>query len=320
MMNRDRSGGAAAGTFFRRYGILVIFCGLAVIISLVTPDFLTARNILNILRQSSIIGLMAIGTTFVIIGGGFDISVGPILALTAAVAIGMQSHLPWPAAVAAALLAGAAIGLANGVLAAVVGIVPIIATLGTMTIVRGLTYIYTGGYPLVGESQAFKYIGGGQPLGIPFPIILLAAMVLFWQFILARTRTGRYICAVGGNKEASRLSGVAVDYYHILTFVIGGFMAALAGVVYASRLNSATPLAGNGYEMDAIASTVIGGASVSGGEGSVFGTLVGVLLLNVVSNMFNLMGVPVYVQHLVKGVIILVVVGIDSYGRKAERR
>ncbi len=308
------------GAFFRRYGIRIIFCRLGVVISVVTPNFLTTQNIMNILRQSSIVGLIAIGTTYVIIGGGFDISVGPILALTAAVAIGVQEYVPWPVAVLAALAVGAVIGSVNGVLAAYVGIVPIIATLGTMTIVRGLVYIYTGGYPIVGESESFRFIGNGYIAGIPFPVILLLVMVLFWQFILAKTRTGRYVCAVGGNKEATRLSGVAVDKYHVLTFVIGGFMAAMAGVVYASRLNSATPLAGNGYEMDAIAATVIGGTSVSGGEGSVIGSLVGVLMLNIVSNMFNLMGVPVYVQHLVKGVIILVVVGIDSYSRKRQQR
>ncbi|MDR0362101.1 MAG: ABC transporter permease [Planctomycetota bacterium] len=313
-------GTVGAGAFFRRYAILIIFCALAVVISLVTPKFLSAQNVMNILRQSSIIGLMAIGTTFVIIGGGFDISVGSTLALTAAAVIGMQAHMPWPWAVLAALAVGLLIGLVNGVLAAIVGIVPIIATLGTMTIVRGLTYIYTGGYPIVGESEPFREIGSGRAWIIPYPVIFLVVMVLFWQFVLSRTRTGRYVCSVGGNKEATRLSGVPVDFYHILTFVIGGLTAAMAGVVYASRLNSATPLAGNGYEMDAIASTVIGGTSVSGGEGSIFGTLVGVLMLNIVSNMFNLWGVPVHVQHLVKGVIILLAVGIDSYGRKAERR
>ncbi len=230
--------------FFRRYGILIIFCFLGIIISVVTPDFLTANNIMNILRQSSIVGLIAVGATYVIIGGGFDISVGSVLALTAAIAIGMQAYMPWPAAVAVALAVGAFIGLINGVLAAIIGIVPIIATLGTMTIVRGLTYIYTGGYPIVGESRTFRFIGSGYVGGIPFPVVVLVVMVAFWQFVLSKTRTGRYVCAVGGNKEASRLSGVAVDVYHILTFVVGGLMAGMAGVVYASRLNSATPLAG----------------------------------------------------------------------------
>jgi len=308
------------GDIFRKYGIMIIFGVICVAIAAITPNFLTSRNILNILRQSSIIGIMAIGTTYVIIGGGFDISVGSTLALTAAVVLGLQEHMPWGWAVVIALIVGSAVGLANGILAAKVKIVPIIATLGTMTIVRGLTYLYTGGYPITGYSESFRFIGSGYVGPIPFPIILLLLMIALWQFNLKKTPLGRYTCAVGGNKEATRLSGVSVDYYQIMTFVIGGGMAALSGIVYASRLNSATPLAGQGYELDAIASTVIGGTSVSGGEGSVVGTLVGVLILSIIGNMFNLLGVQVYIQYLVKGVIILVVVGIDSLSKARKAR
>jgi ribose transport system permease protein len=196
--------------------------------------------------------------------------------------------------------------------------VAIITTLGTMTILRGATYLYTGGYPILGSSKSFRVIGSGYLGFMPVPIIIFLLMVLVWQFILSKTKLGRYACAVGGNKEAARLSGVPVDLYHIMTFVIGGLMAAMSGIIYASRLNSATPLAGQGYELDAIASTVIGGTSVSGGEGSVIGTLIGVLLLNVVNNMFNLLGIQVYIQYVVKGIIILTVVGFDSYSKFKE--
>lgn len=305
---------------FRKYGIMIIFGIICMVIAIITPNFLTSRNILNILRQSSIIGIMAIGTTYVIIGGGFDISVGSTLALSAAVVLGLQDSMPWGFAVVIAILIGVLVGLANGILAAKVKIVPIIATLGTMTIVRGLTYLYTGGYPITGYSESFRFIGSGYIGPIPFPIILLLLLVAFWQFNLKKTPLGRYSCAVGGNKEATRLSGVPVDFYQIMTFVIGGGMAALAGIVYASRLNSATPLAGQGYELDAIAATVIGGTSVSGGEGSVTGTLVGVLILSIIGNMFNLLGVQVYIQYLVKGLIILVVVGIDSMSKSKKSR
>ncbi|MFZ2330831.1 MAG: ABC transporter permease, partial [Atribacterota bacterium] len=150
---------------------------------------------------------------------------------------------------------------------------------------------------------------------IPFPVVLLVIMVALWQFVLEKTRFGRYACALGGNKEAARLSGVKVDYFHILTFVVGGLMAAMSGVVYASRLLSVTPLAGQGYELDAIASTVIGGTSVSGGEGSVIRTLIGVLLLTIIANVFNLMGIHIYVQYVVKGAIILSAVGFDTYSK-----
>jgi ribose transport system permease protein len=299
----------------KKYGLMIGFLFISLVISIVTPDFLSSTNILNILRQSSIVGVMAIGTTFVIIGGGFDISVGSLLALTAAMSLKLQQVLPWYVVTGLVLLAGAFFGLVNGLLTAKLHIVAIITTLGTMTILRGLTYLYTGGYPVVGSSEAFKFIGAGYLGPIPFPILLWLGLVALWQFILSKTTLGRYSCAVGGNKETTRLSGVAVDFYHVMTFVIGGLLAAMSGIIYASRLNSATPLAGQGYELDAIASCVIGGTSVSGGEGSIVGTMVGVLLLNVVSNMFNLLGIQVYVQYLIKGVIILTVVGFDSYTR-----
>ena len=306
------------GFSLKKYGLMIGFVFISLIISIVTPNFLSSTNILNILRQSSIVGVMAIGTTFVIIGGGFDISVGSLLALTAAMSLKLQQVMPWYAVVVVVLAAGAFFGTVNGVLTAKLHIVAIITTLGTMTILRGLTYLYTGGYPVVGSSEEFKFIGSGYLGPIPFPILIFLSMVALWQFILRKTTLGRYSCAVGGNKETSRLSGVAVDFYHIMTFVIGGVMAAMAGIIYAARLASATPLAGQGYELDAIASCVIGGTSVSGGEGSIIGTMIGVLLLNVVSNMFNLLGIQVYVQYLIKGVIILTVVGFDSYTRSKQ--
>lgn len=296
-------------------GILFIFLLLCILLSIITPGFLSWANILNVLRQSSIIGIMAIGTTFVIIGGGFDISVGSILVLTAAMCVGLQYKVHWVIAILIVLIIGALIGLINGFLAAKIHIPAIIATLGTMTIVRGLAYLYTGGYPLYVEAPDFAYIGTGYLGPIPFPVVLLVIMVALWQFVLEKTRFGRYACALGGNKEAARLSGVKVDYFHILTFVVGGLMAAMSGVVYASRLLSVTPLAGQGYELDAIASTVIGGTSVSGGEGSVVRTLIGVLLLTIIANVFNLMGIHIYVQYVVKGAIILSAVGFDTYSK-----
>lgn len=304
-----------AGLSLKKHGVLIAFLFISIIISFTTPGFFTHTNLLNIMRQSAIVGLMAIGTTYVIIGGDFDISIGSILALTAAMTLGFQSYVPWPVAVLIALFVGALIGFVNGFLTAKVRIVGIIVTLGTMTIVRGLTYLYTGGYPIVGSSEGFKFIGSGYLGFIPFPIVLWIIMVILWQFVLSKTKLGRYTLAIGGNKEAARLSGVPVDSYKIKTFVIGGLMAAMGGVVYASRLNSVSPLAGGGYELDAIAATVIGGSSVSGGEGSVAGTLVGVLLLMVISNVFNLLGIHTSLQHVIKGAVILAVVGFDSYTR-----
>ncbi len=311
---RARRGGFS----IKKYGLMIGFLAIGLVISIITPSFLTPTNLLNILRQSSIVGVMAIGSAFVIIGGGFDISVGSLLALAAAMSLQLQQVMPWYAAIVVVLAAGCLAGLLNGVLTAKVHIVAIITTLGTMTILRGLTYLYTGGYPISGSSTEFQFIGSGYVGPIPFPIIVFLGMVVLWQYVLRKTTVGRYACAVGGNKEATRLSGVRVDFYHIMTFVIGGLMAAMSGIIYAARLNAATPLAGQGYELDAIASCVIGGTSVSGGEGSIVGILIGVLLLNVVNNMFNLMGIQVYIQYLIKGVIILTVVGFDSYSRHSR--
>jgi len=232
--------------------------------------------------------------------------------------VGLQNYMHWSLAILLVLMVGALVGLLNGFLAAKIHIPAIIATLGTMTIVRGLVYLYTGGYPLYVEAPDFAFIGNGYLGPIPFPVVILVIMVALWQFILVRTRFGRYACALGGNKEAVRLSGVKVDYYHILTFVVGGLMAAMAGIIYAARLLSVTPLAGQGYELDAIAATVIGGTSVSGGEGSVVRTLVGVLLLNIIANVFNLLGIHIYVQYVIKGAIILSAVGFDTYSKFRE--
>jgi len=302
----------------KKNGILFIFILFCIFLSVITPNFLSWTNILNVLRQSSIIGIMAIGTTFVIIGAGFDISVSSVLALTAAMCVGLQNYIHWSLAIFIVLIIGSLIGLLNGFLTAKIHIPAIIATLGTMTIVRGLVYLYTGGYPLYVEAPQFAFIGNGYLGPIPFPVVLLVIMVVVWQFILVKTRFGRYTCALGGNKEAVRLSGVKVDYYHILTFVVGGLMASMAGVVYAARLLSVTPLAGQTYELDAIASTVIGGTSVSGGEGSVVRTLIGVLLLTIIANVFNLLGVHIYVQYVIKGAIILSAVGFDTYSKFRE--
>jgi ribose transport system permease protein len=312
---------AKAGEFLRRYGFLISFFLISAVIAIIIPEFLSKRNILNMLRQSSIVGVMAIGTTFVIIGGGFDISVGSVLALSAALCIGLQenSGLSWTVAVAAALGMGVLVGFFNGFLAAKIGIVPIIVTLGMQYIVRGLVYMYTQGMPLSYSDPQFSVIANGYLGGLPVPVLILVAMIALWQFVLSKTRLGRYSCAIGGNKESARLSGVSVDWYHIMTFVIGGLMAAMSGVLLASRLSSATPLAGDGYDLQAIAATVIGGTSVSGGEGSVVGTFAGVLLMTVVANAFNLLGVQVYGQKLITGAIILLVVGIDSYSKKRAR-
>jgi ribose transport system permease protein len=297
--------------------VLLIYCGG---LSILAPNFLSTENILNILRQGSIIGIIAIGTTFVIIGSGFDISVGSILALSGTMVIGLQYSMPWSLACLVVLLVGALIGFCNGALSVKIGIPSIITTLATMTILRGVVYLYTEGYPFTlvqGATPGFTFLGQGHLGPIPFPVIALFILVFLAHWVLKMTRHGRYIYATGGNKEAARYSGIPVDFYQILTFVIGGTLAAAAGIIYASRLLSVSPLAGQGYEMDAIAAVVIGGTSVSGGQGSVVKTLIGVILLTVITNTFNLLSIQVYAQYVIKGVIILTAVGLDVYTKRS---
>lgn len=308
-------------TLFAKNFILLALLLSCAFLAIILPHFLTASNLLNVLRQASILGIISIGTTFVIIGNNFDVSVGSVLALCGALVIGLQDIMPWGPALAVTLGSGALIGLINGFLAVKIRIPSIIVTLSMMSIIRGAVYLYTNGYPLtIGTETApgFAFLGQGNVGSIPFPVILFLLLVGIGQFVLVKTRFGRYVCAVGGNKEAARLSGVPVDRCHIFTFVIGGTMAAIAGSVYASRLLSVSPLAGQGYEMDAIAATVIGGTSVSGGAGSVVTTLIGVILLSLLSNVFNLLGMQVSAQYIIKGAIILIAVGLDSYSKKVD--
>jgi ribose transport system permease protein len=247
---------------------------ITIILTIMSPNFLTADNIFNVLRQVSINALIAFGMTFVILTGGIDLSVGSILALASALTAGMLASGMDPVlAVIVGLLAGAVMGLANGLIITKGKVAPFIATLATMTIFRGFTLVYTDGRPITGLSDAvsFQMLGKGYFLGVPFPVVtmLIAYFVLF--FILRKTTFGRGVYAIGGNEEASRLSGLKVDRLKIGVYSITGFLSALAGITLTSRLNSAQPTAGMSYELDAIAAVVLGGTSLSGGRGWIFG-------------------------------------------------
>lgn len=301
----------------REGGVILGFIILCIAISLASPAFLTKTNILNLLRQSSIVGIIATGMTFVIISGNFDISVGAIAAFCGALTLkALLAEYSLPAALLFALTAGVMIGIVNGILVAKVNIPSLIATMGMVTIVRGALLLLTGGYPVSGSTPSFGYLGNGYLLDIPVPVIIFVLTVLVCHVLLTKTRFGRYVYAVGGNAEASRLSGINVDFHKISVFAINGLLAALAGIVLTSRLYTATPVAGEGYDMDAIAAVVIGGTSVTGGEGSALKTIIGVLLMSVITNSFNLLGVNIYFQYVFKGVIILAAVGFDSYSKK----
>lgn len=296
----------------RRSGPLLGLIVLSVALALTTPHFLTVNNILNVLRQVSINALIALGMTFVILTGGIDLSVGSMLALSGALAAGMiHGGVPAALAVALALFAGAAMGAANGVLVARGRLAPFIVTLATMTVYRGLTLVYTDGRPITGLGDAFGVIGRGYLFDIPLPVLWLGLGFAGSYLLLNSTVFGRHVYAVGGNEEAALHSGVATDRIKIWVYTISGLTAAAGGIILTSRLNSAQPTAGMGYELDAIAAVVLGGTSLSGGRGTLGGTLVGALIIGVLNNGLNLLNVSSFYQQVVKGVVILIAVLLD---------
>lgn len=298
----------------QKIGPLIGLLLIVIIISIMSPNFLTLNNLLNVLRQVSINALIAFGMTFVILTGGIDLSVGSILALTGAVTAGLMSGGMDPLlAMFLGLLLGAVLGAINGVIIAKGKVAPFIATLATMTIYRGLTLVYTEGKPIsgLGDSQAFQLLGKGYFFGIPVPVITMAITFGILYFILKKTTFGRRVYAVGGNEEASRLSGISVDRIKIYVYALTGMLAALAALILTSRLNSAQPTAGNMFELDAIAAVVLGGTSLTGGRGWIVGTLIGALIIGVLNNGLNLIGVSSFFQQVVKGAVILVAVLLD---------
>ena len=287
---------------------------IVIVITILNPSFMTTDNVLNILRQVSISALIAFGMTFVILTGGIDLSVGSTLALTGAVAATMlASGIDPVLTILAALLLGAVLGAVNGVIIAKGKVAPFIATLATMTIYRGLTLVYTDGRPVseLGNEITFQMLGKGYFFGIPVPVctMILAFIVLY--VIMHKTTFGRRVYAVGGNEAASKLSGINVDRVKIAVYSLTGMLAALSALILTSRLNSAQPTAGTSYELDAIAAVVLGGTSLTGGKGWIFGTLVGALIIGVLNNGLNLIGVSSFFQQVVKGIVILIAVLID---------
>ncbi len=287
---------------------------LVAIVSILNPAFLEPLNILNLLRQISINALIAFGMTFVILTGGIDLSVGAILALSSALTAGfIVSGMDPIFAIIVGSIIGAILGMVNGLLITKGKMAPFIATLATMTIFRGLTLVYTDGNPItgLGSNYAFQLFGRGYFLGIPVPAItMLLTFIVLWV-LLHKTPFGRRTYAIGGNEKAALISGIKVPRVKILIYSLAGFMSALAGAILTSRLNSAQPTAGTSYELDAIAAVVLGGTSLSGGKGRIVGTLIGVLIIGVLNNGMNLLGVSSFYQSVVKGIVILIAVLLD---------
>jgi len=289
-----------------RFGLVLALIALVIILSAMSDRFLTQSNIINVLRQISINAIIAAGMTVVIIGRGIDLSVGSLLALTGVVGASLAvGGLPAGVAIAAALGLGLAMGVFNGAFVAYAGIAPFIVTLAGLTIFRGMALAFTDGRPVSGLPPAFMTIGYGSFLGLPVPIWIMLGFLILTHVILRYTALGRAIYAIGGNEEAARLSGIPVRRVVLFTFAYSGLAAALASMVLTGRLNSAQPSAGVMFELDAIAAVVVGGTSLFGGKGGVFGTLVGALIIGVINNGMNLLNVPSFYQQIVKGGVIL---------------
>ena len=297
----------------RRFGTLIGLLTLCAVLWALTPHFLTVSNLLNIAQQTSINAIVAVGMTFVIISGGIDLSVGSIVAVSGVV-LGTLLHDGHPAALAisGALLVAIAAGSLNGALISFGGLPPFIATLGMMSVARGAALVFTEGRPVSGFEEGFRSLATGSLGPIPAPVIVMVAVYGAAHVVLTRTTFGRYVYAIGGNEEATRLSGVAVRFHKTAIYCVSGLMSGVAAVVLTARLNSAQPIAGMMYELDAIAAAVIGGTSLMGGEGSLWGTLVGALIMGVLRNGLNLLGVSSFLQQIVIGAVIVGAVLVDT--------
>jgi len=305
---RSRLGRLGSGA-----GLVAALILLFTALSILRPGFLTVSNGINLVRQISINGILAVGVTFVLLTGGVDLSLGSLVALTgvAAASFAHPAQFPVIVPVAIGVFAGAACGALNGVVITLGRVAPFIATLGMMTAARGLALLISEGKPVSNLSAGFTVLGSGQVLGVPVPVLILCLVALAASIVLGQFRMGRYLYAVGGNQSAARASGVRVNRVKMFAYTLCGALAGLAGVVLAARITTGQPNAGVGYELDAIAAAVIGGTSLSGGTGGVGGTLLGALLMGVINNGLDLLNVPSYYQQIVKGVIIVGAVWLD---------
>ncbi|OGO81926.1 MAG: ribose ABC transporter permease [Clostridiales bacterium GWC2_40_7] len=298
----------------KNYGILLALIIVCIIISILNPKFLSGTNIVNVIRQTSLIGIIAVGLTFVILAADIDLSIGSVAALagvlTAGFLVNNKMSIFW--AVLLPLLICAGLGLLMGVVITKARVHSFVVTLGMLSIARGLALVYTKGYSISGLDPDFRFIGGGYLWIIPMPVVIFIVLLIASYFILAKTPYGRYIYAIGGNTEATRLSGINVDLVRIASFGISGFLAGLGGIVLASRVASGQPTACVGWELDGIAAVIIGGTSLYGGRGGIFKTLIGVFFLGVIRNGLNLLEVSPFYQSIFIGVLIVAAVILDS--------
>jgi ribose transport system permease protein len=300
-------------------GMLPVLVLICILFAVLTPNFLTQNNLVNVVRQASINIVLAAGMTFVILTGGIDLAVGSVLGFTAviAVVVSLIPGLDW-AAVPAALVAGRIVGVLTGMMVAYVGLPPFIVTLGTYTAIRGAAYLAAGGTTVINSKIGFAWIGNGYVGPIPWLVIIALLIIAVSAFVLHRTVLGVHVYAVGGNPQAARLTGIPVPFVLIFAYGVSGLLSGLGGVMSASRLYSAQGQLGIGYELDAIAAVILGGTSFVGGIGTVFGTLIGALIIAVLNNGLTLMNVSFYWQLVIKGAVIILAVMLDKLRTRGQ--
>ena len=313
--------GSRFGTLIKRQGLFLALIIVVVFFSITTDSFLNYRNISLILRQVSILGVIACGMTFVIIAGNFDLSVGSLASLTAVLAISLHDKIGPLPAILIAILAGLIFGAASGFLVGYQKLNSLIITLGMLVAIQAITLIYTGGkYSRIAEPDAtwFQFIGRGFIVGIPFPIIIYAVIIAIFAVILRKTVYGRQVLAVGGNPTAGLFTGIRQQFVIFMTFVITGFLTSIGGIILGSRMMAAQNYIGEGYELQVITGVILGGTSLEGGEGSVVKTFIGILIMGILKNGFIQLGLPYYFQWVVQWVILLAVVWIDVASKRGK--
>jgi ribose transport system permease protein len=303
--------------FFQKYAAIVMLAVVVLVFSIASPYFLTTTNLMNIAIQTSVIGVLTIAQLIVLLTAGIDLSVGAVTAIAGVLAAMMMRSVPVFVATIGALIIGAVFGYANGLIISKMKVPPFIVTLGMSGMLRGLNLVITNGLPISNLPTSVAWYGRGKVLGIPVPVFFLIIVTLLFQWILSKTRLGRYTYAIGSNEEATRLSGINTAKYVRIIYMLAGLLSGLAGMILIGRLNSAHPTAAQGYEVNAIAASVIGGASLMGGVGTAYGAIVGAFIMTILNNGLTLLGVSAFYQQIAVGAILIVAVCWDYVQRRA---
>ena len=302
----------------KRFSTVIILAVLIVVFSVGTDSFFTAKNFINILRQIAVLGILSAGMTFVIISGGMDLTVGSLLGLTGVICAKLLVEFAWNPA--AAILVTIAVllvtGTCTGLLIVKLNVPAIVITLGMMTVTRGLAFIISGGLPIYKIPESVVYLGQGYVGAIPVPVITMVVIVVIMAFILGKTYWGRYIYAIGGNEEATRLAGVPVDKIKVSLYSISGLLAGIAGITLMARVSSGAPASGTGMEMDVVTAVVIGGVSINGGKGNIISAFIGAIIIGVLSNGLTIMNIGEYYQQVVKGAVLILAVAFDALSNR----